>query len=312
MPARPCRRSRPGPRHATEQLASALRDLGEQAQALADGRPEDAPTLTDYVGRAADGLYGGADRLHAVASDIEQRGVSGVLDDLQTFARRRPGAFLLGAAVVGFGIGRVVKTEKQRRSEEEDSDRYDRYDEGRPVGARPVGTRSGVTRSGATRRQPVLQRGDGAVMSTQSWYQSTSPVNADGYDEERPLGELFSDMTRSVQILVRGEVELAKAEISEQVSKATKAGAMLAGTAVVGFVALLLLAFAAAWGLAEIIPTGVAFLAVGLLFAVVAVVLLSVGKKKLQSVRPVPEQTVQTLREDVEVAKTSFARGAQS
>jgi vacuolar-type H+-ATPase subunit H len=115
---------------ATQQLASAFRDLGQQAQALAEGRPEDAPGLTDYVTRAADGLYGTADRLHSLADDVEQRGISGVLDDLQTFARRRPGAFLLGAAFVGFGVGRVVRSEKQRKSDEEDSGAYETYDDG--------------------------------------------------------------------------------------------------------------------------------------------------------------------------------------
>jgi len=104
----------------TQQLARAFRDLGQQTQALAEGRPEDAPGLIDYVARAADGFYGAADRLSNLSGEIDQEGMGSVLDDLQTFARRRPGAFLLGAAAVGFGIGRVVKAEKQRRSEDDE------------------------------------------------------------------------------------------------------------------------------------------------------------------------------------------------
>lgn len=149
-------------------------------------------------------------------------------------------------------------------------------------------------------------------MAAQTWYQPGSQGMPSGSEDERPLGDLFSDMTRSVQTLVRGEVSLAKAELSEQVSKATKAGAMFGGAAVVGFIAALLIAFAAAWGLAEAIPAGLAFLAVGLLFGAIAGLLAVVGKKRMQTVRPVPEQTVQTLRQDIDVAKSSFARGAQS
>jgi hypothetical protein len=156
-------------------------------------------------------------------------------------------------------------------------------------------------------------------MSSQSWYTNqsnpwgnsstgTAPTNP---DEERPLGELFSDLTQSVQTLLRKEVELAKVEVKEQATRAGKAGAMLAGTAVMGFFALLLLSFAAAWGLAEGIPTWLAFLAVGLIYGVVAGLLLLVGKKKLETVNPVPRQTVETLREDVEVAKSSLSRGAR-
>ena len=132
----------------------------------------------------------------------------------------------------------------------------------------------------------------------------------DSRPEERPLGELFSDMTSQVQSLLRKEVELAKLETKEQMAKASKAGAMFGAAGVTAFFAALLLSFAAAWGLAEAIPTGLAFLAVGLLFAVLAGLLFTAGRKKLGSFKPVPEQTIKTLRKDVEVAKESLSKGA--
>jgi uncharacterized membrane protein YqjE len=129
--------------------------------------------------------------------------------------------------------------------------------------------------------------------------------------EDRSLSELLSEITTEIATLFRNEVELAKAETSEQVSRAAKAGAMLGAAAVIGFLTLILLAFAAAWGLAEVVPTGVAFLIVGVVFAIVAAVLASAGKKKIANVNPMPNQTVQTLKADVQVAKDSFARGAR-
>ncbi len=129
--------------------------------------------------------------------------------------------------------------------------------------------------------------------------------------EDRSLSELLSDVTTEVATLFRKEVELAKAETSEQVSRAAKAGGMLGAAAVIGFLDLILFSFAAAWALSEVVPEGVAFLIVAIVFAIVAGVLASAGKKRLANVNPVPNQTVQTLKDDVQVAKDSFARGAR-
>ena len=129
--------------------------------------------------------------------------------------------------------------------------------------------------------------------------------------EDRSLSELLSDVTTEVATLFRKEVELAKAETTEQVSRAAKAGGMLGAAAVIGFLDLILFSFAAAWALSEVVPEGVAFLIVAVVFAIVAAVLASAGKKRLASVNPVPNQTVQTLQADVQVAKDSFARGAR-
>ncbi len=93
----------------SRRLADSLSKLGEEVHALAEGRPDDAETLQPYVADAADAVYDAADRLYGLSADIGERGIGGVLDDLQAFARRRPGTFLVGAAVAGFGIGRAVR-----------------------------------------------------------------------------------------------------------------------------------------------------------------------------------------------------------
>lgn len=129
--------------------------------------------------------------------------------------------------------------------------------------------------------------------------------------EDRSLSELLSEVTGELGVLFRKEVELARVETSEQVSRAVKAGAMLGAAAVVGLLAAMLLAWAAAWGLAEVVPTGFAFLIVGVVFLVVAALIGSAGKKKMASVSPVPDQTVATLRADVQSARDSIARGVR-
>ncbi len=129
--------------------------------------------------------------------------------------------------------------------------------------------------------------------------------------EDRSLSELVSEVTGEIATLFRKEVELARVETSEQVSRAAKAGGMLGAAAVIGFLDLILFSFAAAWALSEIVPEGVAFLIVAVVFAVVAGVLAMAGKKRIANINPVPNQTVQTVKEDVQVAKDSFARGVR-
>ena len=115
---------------------------------------------------------------------------------------------------------------------------------------------------------------------------------------QRPLSDLLSQMTDQVTTLFRQEVELAKVEVKQEASRAGRAGAQLGAGGVVGHVALLLLGMAAAWGLAEVIAVGFAFLVVALLFAVVAWILISAGRRRLQDVNPRPKQTIETLKED--------------
>jgi hypothetical protein len=78
---------------------------------------------------------------------------------------------------------------------------------------------------------------------------------------------------------------------------------MLGGGAVAALLALILLTSAAAWGLAEVVDAGWAFLIVGVVIGAVAAVLAMNGRRKLAEVRPVPDQTVDTLKEDARWAR---------
>jgi flagellar motor component MotA len=124
--------------------------------------------------------------------------------------------------------------------------------------------------------------------------------------DDRKLGELFADLSRDFSTLMRQEVELAKAELRDEATKAGKAGGMLGGAGVAGLFCLLLLSFAAAWGLANVMPAGVAFLLIGVLYGIAAAWLFVTGRAQLRRVRAVPEETVDTLKEDVQWAKAQL------
>lgn len=97
-------------RHAVEdqargqahRLAETLDGIGGKLQALAHGEADQAGELTDYVDDLGRRLHGTADRL-------ETKGLDGVIDDVQRFARRRPGMFLASAAAAGFLAGRLAR-----------------------------------------------------------------------------------------------------------------------------------------------------------------------------------------------------------
>lgn len=84
-------------------VARALYQVGTQAVALSEGRPDQAGPLVDYAEQAATWL-------DTVAAEIEERGIEGLANDVVDFARRRPAVFLAGAAVVGFGVGRLIRS----------------------------------------------------------------------------------------------------------------------------------------------------------------------------------------------------------
>ncbi len=141
-------------------------------------------------------------------------------------------------------------------------------------------------------------------------YQTTAPGAEDPTQPLQPnkgLGELFGELTSEFSTLVRDEVQLAKVELKAEAKDAGKAGGLLGAGAVAGLMALILLSFAIAWGLAEIMPAGFAFALVGLVYLIAAAILGMAGKKKFDELNPTPEQTVQSVKEDVRWAKKQIS-----
>ena len=131
-----------------------------------------------------------------------------------------------------------------------------------------------------------------------SYAAAPTPGAGAGAGAEPTLGELVAGMTADVGTLVRKELELAKAEVREEARTSGKAVGLFGAAGIAAHLALLFVSFALAWGLAEVLPTGFAFLLVGLLYAAVAAFLAVQAKSRMREVRP-PENTIETVKEDV-------------
>lgn len=121
--------------------------------------------------------------------------------------------------------------------------------------------------------------------------------------DERSIGELLSAVTTDAQKLIRQEIELAKAEVREEATKAGKAAGMYGGAGFAGYMTALFASLALVFGLANLMDWGWAALIVTALWAVAALVMYSMGRSRMKQVHPKPERTVQTLKEDAEWAR---------
>ena len=117
-------------------------------------------------------------------------------------------------------------------------------------------------------------------------------------DDTRSIGQIVGEIADDLSRLFRQEVELAKAEVRQEATKAGKAGAMLGGAAVAGLLTLILLSFALVYGLANVMDAGWAALLVAVVWAAAGAALFVAGRNRMRTVSPVPRQTVETLKED--------------
>ncbi len=122
---------------------------------------------------------------------------------------------------------------------------------------------------------------------------------------DEPLGEVARDLTRDLSLLVRQEVELAKAEMAQKGRIAAPGVGMIGGAAGAALLGAGALTAAAILLLAIFLPEWLAALIVGAVLAVAAYVLAQRGKDRVaEAGAPIPEQTIESVKEDVEWTKT--------
>ncbi|WP_319462404.1 phage holin family protein [Micromonospora sp. RTP1Z1] len=99
------------------------------------------------------------------------------------------------------------------------------------------------------------------------------------------LGELMRSVTTDLSMLMRQEVELAKAEIRQEGKKAGKAAGLFGGAGFGGYMVALFLSIALWAGLSNVMDAGWAGLIVAVIWAAIAAVLYSMAKKNAKRIR---------------------------
>jgi uncharacterized membrane protein YqjE len=122
-------------------------------------------------------------------------------------------------------------------------------------------------------------------------------------EERRTVGEIIEDVVRDFGDIVRSELRLARAEITEKVQKAGKAAGLLGAAGICGLFAGASLVTCCIAALALAMPVWLAALLMSVFLVCIAAALYAGGRARLRRVSPVPEQTVETIQEQVRWAK---------
>lgn len=126
-------------------------------------------------------------------------------------------------------------------------------------------------------------------------------------NDSKSAGGILSDAMQNVSGLVRNEVDLARAEVSENVTRAGVALGMIAASAIVALVALNVLVAAIVAALTEAgLDAGWAALIVGALLGVLAYVLLNKGTNDLKLSSLAPTRTVKNVKRDAAAVKEAY------
>jgi hypothetical protein len=129
--------------------------------------------------------------------------------------------------------------------------------------------------------------------------------NSEPRSAEPSIAQLIGDLVADGQTLIRKEFELARTEITDELSKARQSAITLGlggGLAAVGGVLLLLMLVHLLSDLFGL-PLWVSYLIVGGILAVAGGLLLNAGLNRIKQVDPVPRETIESVRKDVEWLK---------
>jgi uncharacterized membrane protein YqjE len=122
---------------------------------------------------------------------------------------------------------------------------------------------------------------------------------------DRSLGELLKQLSQETTRLVHQELELAKAELTQKGKQAGAGAGLFGGAGALGLAALGALTACFILALNAVMPAWLAALIVAVVYGIIAFVLVKQGQAKIKAAGPpVPEQTIETVKEDVEWAKT--------
>lgn len=120
---------------------------------------------------------------------------------------------------------------------------------------------------------------------------------------DRSLSELVRDLMSQVSNMMRHEVGLVRAEMSEKASLAGSGVGLLAGALALGIPAIVILLLSAVAALSEVMEVWLAALIVGAVAAIVAAIMAAKGRSNLKGRNLAPDRTMDSLRSDAQLVR---------
>ena len=287
----------------TQRMTGLLRELADELHQMAS---------SGNGGYASELAYQASERAHQAAGYLEGRQPGDLLDDVRHYARRRPGTFLVGAALLGLAAGRLGRGVKDAGGSSPAvsaaASDWLRLRAARTSGHRPLGRpEHGAVlqqRPGSGRRGPHCAHRPPGVRIEQHRLptMTASTGNTTGTDQtidvrDRSVGDLLGQISKDMSQLMHQEIDLAKAEVRQEAGKLGKGAGMLGGAGFAGYMVALFASLTLAYGIGTFWPAWIGALIVALLWAAVGAVLYPRGRRQLKTVTG-PVQTKETLKED--------------
>jgi hypothetical protein len=126
-------------------------------------------------------------------------------------------------------------------------------------------------------------------------------------NDERSLGDLFSELAAETGTLVRQEVALAQAELTVKATSVGKNVGFLAVGGAIAYAGVLAILAGVILGLSLLIPAWIAAIMVGLVVGAVAFFLISSALEELKKTNLKPEETVESIKEDAQWLKNQMS-----
>jgi uncharacterized membrane protein YqjE len=123
-------------------------------------------------------------------------------------------------------------------------------------------------------------------------------------ESDRSILTVLADIVADVQQIIRAEFRLAKVELSEELAKVRRRAMLAAAGIVLVILSLGVLALSAVWAVALVLPPWAAALVVGAALALIGGIIAMAGIKRMTDVHLPPEKTVETIKENIQWAKT--------
>lgn len=124
--------------------------------------------------------------------------------------------------------------------------------------------------------------------------------------QERTLGQLVASASQDLGTILRGEIALAKSEVSSQFKKAGLGGVLLAAAGVLAFYSVYFVFITIAEGItAAGLPKWLSYLIVTVFFILIAGLLAFIGIRRLKTVKPKPQRAISQAQQTVAALKSA-------